>query len=94
MTPDVFGTLDRGNVGRPTTIARRGTVGPIRAIDPNWRGRCSGGRQSIPLLDKLGLARALPAEAGGRAGRSQLTQSQSGVVQRSPPEVSPSGVLL
>ena len=75
-TPDEFGTVYRGNVGRLITIAS-----PHRGVDlarlTELAPRGSLGWQFIRLLEKLGLAPALPAQSveawGATLNQAQLT---------------------
>ena len=75
-TPDEFGTIYRGNVGRLITIAS-----PHRGVDlarlTELAPRGSLGWQFIRLLEKLGLAPALPAQSveawGATLNQAQLT---------------------
>ena len=66
-TPDEFGTIYRGNVGRLITIAS-----PHRGVDllrlTELAPRGSLGWRFIRLLEKLGLAPALPAAVGRGVG--------------------------
>ena len=75
-TPDEFGTIYRGNVGRLITIAS-----PHRGVDlarlTELAPRGSLGWLFIRLLEKLGLAPALPAQSveawGATLNQAQLT---------------------
>jgi pimeloyl-ACP methyl ester carboxylesterase len=75
-TPDEFGTVYRGNIGRLITIAspHRG-VDLLRLTELVPRG--SLGWQFMRLLEKLGLAPALPAQSveawGATLNQAQLT---------------------
>ncbi len=90
--PDEFGTVYRGNVGRLITI---GT--PHRGVDllrlTALTPRGSWGWQLIRLLEKFGLAPALPAEAVD-AWEASLNQSQLEARAVIAPEVLPDSRVL
>jgi pimeloyl-ACP methyl ester carboxylesterase len=86
--PDEFGTIYRGNVGRLITIAS-----PHRGVDlarlTELAPRGSLGWQFIRLLEKLGLAPALPAQSveawGATLNQAQLT-ARAQVAPEMPPD--------
>ena len=91
-TPDEFGTVYRGNVGRLITIGS-----PHRGVDL-LRLTTLAPRDSLPwrfirLLEKLGLAPALPAEAV-EGWEASLNQAQLAERARVVPELLPGTRVL
>jgi triacylglycerol esterase/lipase EstA (alpha/beta hydrolase family) len=91
-TPDEFGTLYRGNVGRLITIAS-----PHRGVDlarlTELVPRGSLGWWFIRLLEKLGLAPALPAQAV-EAWEATLNEAQLAERAQMAPEMSSDARVL
>ena len=91
-TPDEFGTLYRGNVGRLITIAS-----PHRGVDlarlTELAPRGSLGWWFIRLLEKLGLAPALPAQAV-EAWEATLNEAQLAERAQVAPEMSSDARVL
>jgi pimeloyl-ACP methyl ester carboxylesterase len=90
--PEEFGTVYRGNVGRLITIAS-----PHRGVDlarlTELAPRGSLGWQFIRLLEKLGLAPALPAKSVETWGAT-LNQAQLSARSQVAPEVLPDARVL
>ena len=91
-TPDEFGTLYRGNVGRLITIAspHRG-VDLLRLTELTPRG--SVGWWIVRMLEKLGLAPARPAESV-EAWEATLNQAQLAERAQVAPEMLPDSRVL
>jgi pimeloyl-ACP methyl ester carboxylesterase len=91
-TPDEFGTVYRGNVGRLITIAS-----PHRGVDlarlTELTPRGSVGWWVVRLLEKLGLAPARPAESV-EAWEATLNQAQLAERAQVAPEMLPDSRVL